>query len=92
MKAEIRNEPFELNIKRCYLPVKLIDECPQCGAVCERDLKDWYLSYPVLNEPFTEYMTHYDCPKSTSWGETTWEVEIVLEMKFSFNKPGNTHR
>lgn len=57
MKIINYEEPFDLGVKRFYLPVEIQAECPCCCSEISRDLEDDYLSYPVANvkEPVTFY-------------------------------------
>jgi hypothetical protein len=53
------DDPFELDIKRCYLPVVLKATCPACGVEVEMDLNgDEYLSYPYINGRERVGMSH----------------------------------
>jgi hypothetical protein len=47
MKIRKKDEIFEISVKRFYLPVDIISNCPECK---EETLWDNYLSYPELNE------------------------------------------
>lgn len=52
-----------LNIKRCYLPYEIYDECPKCGHQLYMDLSEEYLSHPKLDEEekIDIYCTNEDC-------------------------------
>ncbi len=39
---------MKLDIKRLYLPLLLIQECPKCKKVLNKDLNNEYISYPEI--------------------------------------------
>jgi hypothetical protein len=48
--------------KRQYMPgYKIVAPCPKCGAECERDMAQHYLSCPVPDEPTTEELWCATC-------------------------------
>jgi len=47
MKIIKRSEPFDIDVKRFYLPFVLEAACPNCGAQQADDLSIDYLSYPT---------------------------------------------
>lgn len=48
IEVEIGDGVFPLEVKRCYLPVKVTQNCPECGREVVLDLSVHYLSYPSL--------------------------------------------
>jgi len=56
------NDKFEVEVKRFYIPLKTVLNCPHCNAEKEVDLEHDYLSYPTLNEsePIGQYCEHCD--------------------------------
>jgi len=71
--VEVHDDPFSLDIKRCYLPMVVHDNCPQCGAPHTRDIREDYLSYPSTNKCCPIGMYCEACDRS-------WAVNI----KFGF--------
>lgn len=69
------NDPFEIEVKRFYLPAKLKGTCPVCGEEFERDFSEQYLSNPVANE--VEDVTIYH---ETDGGECEFEVGLRLNI------------
>lgn len=45
-------DPFELPVKRFYLPGNVIEETCKCGGTAKLDLGRDYLSFPDVNEPY----------------------------------------
>lgn len=76
------DEAFDLDIKRCYLPIVITDTCPLCGVEVERHLNGHYLSYPKLNVPFKITMYHYVERENGKDEEHEWqaEKEVVLRI------------
>lgn len=67
----------ELEDKRLYLPgVVIIDSCPKCIKTVKQDMKEHYLSYPVMNKRFWHGMYCEDCGHE-------WKVAIVLTVSLS---------
>lgn len=52
MQVEKKKAAFRFEDKRFALPFVVVVACPECGADVRRDLEDWALSYPPLDEPF----------------------------------------
>jgi hypothetical protein len=79
MRIENRPEPFEIQVKRFYLPARVTDTCPNCGKEQTRDLDGDYLSYPKANAP--EPVNFYcDC-------EHEWQVWVTLRVTLEPARP-----
>lgn len=49
MKIINHREPFDLDVKRFYLPTEIVTRCPSCDSKVYRDFEEDYLCYPVAN-------------------------------------------
>ena len=84
-RVEYSGEPIYLDVKRCYMPVKIFSACPECGMEKERDARDQYFGHPSLNQPidvaFCCYHEKYD-EENDEWGnagcDVEWDVYICL--------------
>lgn len=65
--------PFYPDIKRFHVPVVIKSNCPNCDVQSERDLKEKYLSYPPVGEPFGVGMYCEHCDRN-------WEIAIILNI------------
>lgn len=74
-------EPRRLDNKRVYLDAVVSDRCPRCGRVGKRDLDDWCLTYPVVNQPSKLDLSCEHC-------EHEWSVPVVIEFKIRLAEPG----
>jgi len=67
--------------KRCYIPVIIRENCPECGheAVVDFSGDGHYLSYPSPNEPF-----HYDfyCGECSHDWESKEKIVLVVRLEF----------
>ena len=73
IKGEIVED--ELDVKRFYMPgIVLKSKCPKCGASCEIDLSQEYLSYPTVNKPFDHLIYCDEC-------DHEWEERLILKIK-----------
>lgn len=68
------NDPFELEIKRCRLPIIIKGDCPVCGKPFKRNFNSDYFYYPMINEAFE--VNFYHCDE-----ETQEECQFTLELK-----------
>lgn len=66
--------------KRCYMPVVLRGECPNCHGEYSRDFDDTYLTEPPCGVPFGETMW---CPRC----EHEWDVTLRLDVTLSLVAP-----
>jgi hypothetical protein len=64
-----------LEVKRCYVPLTITDECPECGEEAERDYKQAYFSYPTLNVPLCQT---FECECGHEWER--W-IQLDLTVK-----------
>jgi hypothetical protein len=69
-----RAEPFEVEVKRFYVPAVVACDCPNCGERVTHDMENDYLSYPVANEPFDHGMYCAKC-------EHEWTVLLTLTVR-----------
>lgn len=76
------NKPFELEIKRCYLPTILEAFCPECKTRNVSDLQDDYISYPQINaeESFAFY-----CQECGHEWEESIKIKIHVEKYVESN-------
>lgn len=67
-KIKVTNlkEKQELDIKRCYLPVIVETDCPKCKKKLVSDLRNEYLSYPVVNGETKMYFYCDECDEDVS--------------------------
>lgn len=74
MKATIKpvHKPFELELKRCYLPFVLRSTCPKCGTEAVYD-DSYYLSYPKVGEPESYTVLCEEC-------NFKWELKLRLTL------------
>jgi len=70
--------PFEISVKRLYLPFRVEDDCPECGKRCVHDLNSDYLSYPVLGEPIHLSFYCEDGHEVEEWTQTV-VLNVTLE-------------
>lgn len=68
--------PFEIEVKRFYIPFRIVGKCPVCGGDFERDISHDYFSNPIANAWSKEYMYHYN-------EETEEECEFELDIFLS---------
>ncbi|MDF1699588.1 MAG: hypothetical protein P1V36_00315 [Planctomycetota bacterium] len=73
IKVTISDEEYALEIKRCYLPVKITQPCPECGREVVRDLGEDYLSYPSVGVAEDLWMYCRGCSHE-------WELFIKLGL------------
>ncbi len=78
MKIKVLSKPFELEIKRCYLPVVVEAFCPECKTKCIQDLGDNYLSYPTLNG---EEELYFCCENEGCENEFSKYINIGLNIQ-----------
>jgi len=79
MKIEITDEECDLDIKRCYLPIEITDDCPKCSKTVTKYINSDYLSYPVINQPFEVTMYHHiEHPDRDE--EHDWKVKVILRV------------
>lgn len=72
MKITNDNEPYEVDVKRFYMPgTTFTGECPKCHAAFEKDLSDEYLSYPMANKTFDHNLWCSECSHE-------WKVQVRL--------------
>ncbi len=67
----------ELDVKRLYLPITILADCPKCGREASRDLSEDYLSYPVIGQ---EESIGFDC---SSEDEECCEFEVLASLEVS---------
>ena len=77
MKIKLHDVPFEINVKRFYLPVTLTATCPECGKEVVRDCTNSYLSYPTANEPID---VHFYCYSEGDDGNEDEEHEFYEKV------------
>lgn len=53
--------PFQIEVKRLYLPVVITKNCPKCSRRIVLDLNDDYISYPTLNTVEDIHMYCAEC-------------------------------
>jgi hypothetical protein len=86
MKIVMRDEAFNTNEKRFYVPCSIFSNCPKCGRETERDLEQHYLSYPGFNTVEAVYFGCYeevedeDGEWSNAGCNHEWEEQIVLRV------------
>lgn len=81
MKIEITDSPASLDIKRCYLPIVITTECPQCGLMVSKHLESDYLSFPKVNTPFDMPMYHrIEHDEGMRDEEHEWKVKVILRV------------
>lgn len=68
-------QPIELD-KRTHLPFTISCECPKCGATLKKDLREQYLSYPVLEEWSDAYIWCPDCDE-----DALVEVRVIATIE-----------
>lgn len=70
---------FEVDVKRFYIPVTMVADCPHCGQEVVQDFSQGdYLSYPTANKP-TEFSMYHVVDKAS--GEAhEFNVPIVLKI------------
>lgn len=59
--------------KRTHLPIKVHDDCPQCGQKNTIDLTDQYLSYPIPGKPYDLGFYCDNC-------EHEWQIKVRLKV------------
>lgn len=69
---------FEVDVKRFYIPVTVVADCPHCGQEVVQDLSDDYLGYPTANAPTDLPMYHVVDKASGEAHE--FSVPIVLKI------------
>ncbi len=52
MKIKMRKAPFDIDVKRFYLPAEIKARCPECGSEVVKDFDQDYLMYPTANKKF----------------------------------------
>lgn len=80
-------EAITLDVKRCYLPLTITDECPECGEEVEHDCSGpTYLSYPTLNVPERET---FGCECGHEW-ERWIQLDLTVKAVAAPNDDANT--
>ena len=69
------SDPFEIPVKRLYLPFRVLDDCPKCGKQRAHDLNSQYLSYPVLGDTIS---LGFYCEEGHPIEE--WTCEVMLQV------------
>lgn len=72
-------EPFEVEVKRFYLPAVLTCDCPACGVPAVCDMENDYLSYPMANKPFDQGLCCREC-------EHEWNVSLTLTVRVEVSR------
>lgn len=70
-------EKFEIECKRFYLPVVVKGVCPNCGAECETDLRENYISYPIVN---TKEIISIYCNNCEDYFEKEVTLRLSIEV------------
>jgi len=67
------NDKFEVDVKRFYIPLEVLLNCPHCNKEKKVDLSDDYISYPTVNqaEAIEQYCDHCD---------NEFEFDLTLRM------------
>lgn len=78
---KILNHQFaaSLDIKRCYLPIVIVDTCPKCGQEVSKHIESDYLSYPKVNMPFEVSMYHC-VEREEKDEEHGWKVTVIMRV------------
>ena len=76
MKVIGKDKPFEIEVKKLYLPFIIKDIPCECGNIMERNYRDEPLSYPTVNEPIKDYLY---CNKCNT--EYTFEIKLALGLE-----------
>jgi hypothetical protein len=79
MRIETTTEPMSIDLKRCYLPIVIIDTCPKCGMEVSKHLSSDYLSYPRVNQVFSVSMYHHIEHEDRD-EEHDWKVFVILRV------------
>jgi hypothetical protein len=77
VKVEIKEEPFDVNVKRFYLPVTLTATCPECGKELTKDCRSDYPSHPKFN---CLEEVHFYCVTETE--DNYLEHEFYVPVRF----------
>ncbi|TXH09226.1 MAG: hypothetical protein E6R04_08885 [Spirochaetes bacterium] len=80
-KLEIVSQPgsFELDVKRFYIPGLVFKcQCPVCGLVVHKDMKDDYFSYPEANDSVVVWFYCVECDKN--WYAGLVFLKITVEL------------
>lgn len=67
---------YDLDIKRCYLPITVETQCPHCDGKNVKDFGDDYLSYPVTNVVMDSYVYCDHCDN-----EYGFKVKLFLTLE-----------
>ncbi len=77
IKIEVGPEPFKVEVKRFYVPVKITAECPECGKEVTKDCESDYLSHPTFN---AVEQVHFYCVTETD--DDHEEHEFYAAVRF----------
>lgn len=78
-RIEADNDPFKVDVKRLYVPITLIADCPICGKEVQCDLNDnAYLSFVTANKP-TKFMMYHEADEDTHEFNVPILVKITVE-------------
>ena len=81
MKIKKLKESFVLEIKRMYLPIVLIENCPRCNKEVEYSLNDHYLSYPDVNKSEIIYFYCENCSTYKEDFHFTKEIKLKISVE-----------
>ncbi len=71
---------FEIEVKRFYMDgFKIISNCPKCNSKNILDLSVDYLSYPIVNEMFEEYVYCENC-------DHKYATKLILKLDLEIVK------
>jgi len=80
MKNIKLNDKFEIDVKRFYVPLKMVVNCPHCNEEKKIDLSDDYLSYPTINEAEAIYQCCDHCDKEFEF-DATIRMSVDVDTK-----------
>lgn len=78
------DEIEEINCKRLYLPIKIVDTCPECGVEVTKTLSSDYLSYPVLNRVEHIELGHSIEDDEQDYERHTWTRPFIIRVTMEY--------
>lgn len=80
--VEVDNDsPFEVNVKRLYLPIQVTTQCPECGREVTKYLDSEYVSFPKFCAPETLHFYCFDDDGNETGHEFELPVRFSIDMQ-----------
>jgi hypothetical protein len=73
-----------IECKRLYVPIKIVDTCPECGITVTRNLNSDYISYPVLNRVEQIELSHSIEDDEQDYERHSWTRSFIIRVTMEY--------